>query len=112
MADEVTTTKSAKASKAVEAEAPVQSDATAGAVDDAIKNLREALIADGMSEGTADALLHALQPNQINVVGNLADLQRMGAMMADKEAGDGGTLEEAFVTHPEANIDESGEVKK
>lgn len=54
-------------------------------VEDALANLREALIDDGMDPVTADAKLHALQPTGTGVVGNLADLQRVGAVKAPDE---------------------------
>lgn len=55
-------------------------------VEDAIADLREALIDSGMDPVTADAKLHALQPQGTGVVGNLADLQRVGAVKAPDES--------------------------
>lgn len=56
------------------------------AVTEAVENLREALLADGMDEETADAKLAAVKPNETNLTGNLADLQRGGAApLAEEE---------------------------
>lgn len=79
MADAKTTTKTAVKTKAPE-------DPNA-AVNDAIADLREAMLDAGMDETTVDAKLMAVQPNQTNIVGNFADLQRIGAMLVTEEGG-------------------------
>lgn len=54
--------------------------------DELLVELREALIAEGRDPGLVDAQLKAVQPRQANVVGNLADLQRVGATNAPIES--------------------------
>lgn len=56
-------------------------------VEELLEELREAMIEAGKDEGTVDAILFAAQPDQVNVVGNLADLQRMGARVVDGSGG-------------------------
>lgn len=51
------------------------------AVRAAVENLRKVLMENGMDEGTANAVTSAAMPNIPSVVGNLADLQRLGAAM-------------------------------
>lgn len=79
MADAKTTTKTASPKKAPE-------DPNA-AVLDAIAALRQAMLDSGIDETTVDAKLMAVQPNQTNLVGNFADLQRIGGMLVDQEGG-------------------------
>jgi len=51
-----------------------------------IAELKDLLVEDGMDANTADALLFAVQPSdQGTIVGNLADLQRMGAIAVTGE---------------------------
>jgi hypothetical protein len=67
------------------------------AVNAAIANLRAALIDSGMDPGLADAKLHAAKPNETNIVGNFADLQRLGGALV----GETGGIADAFVAPPE-----------
>lgn len=78
MADSVTTTKKA---------APKKDADPNDAVNDAIEKLRQALLDTGMDEGTADAKLRSVRPTESNIVGNFADLQRMGAQLVNEEGG-------------------------
>lgn len=73
-------------------------------VEELLEELREAMIDAGKDEGTVDAILFAAQPDQVNVVGNLADLQRMGARVVDGSSG-GQAVEEAVVV---SSVSEDG----
>lgn len=73
-------------------------------VQEAVDNLREALIAEGMDEATADAKLAAVNPLQTNIVGNLADLHRVGALVADEETDNADVLNEAIAVPAEAAL--------
>lgn len=75
------------------------------AVTEAVENLREAMLADDMDEATVDAKLAAVVPNQTNLVGNLADLHRVGALVADEEVDNANVLEAAVEIPPEAPVD-------
>lgn len=86
MADKVTTSKKS-------------SEDTSDKVVRLAEELKQAMMENGTDEGTADALLHAVQPNSEHIVGNLADLQRLGGLIAKGEGG----VEEAVVTY---NVDE------
>jgi hypothetical protein len=92
VADKMTTTETMGAKKTPKKDADPDA-----AVNDAIAALREALIAAGMDEATADAKLGAVAPAQTNIVGNFADLQRMGAMLVDEEGG----IADAFPAPPD-----------
>jgi hypothetical protein len=50
------------------------------AVDDAIDALRQAMLDEGQDPDTVEAKLHMAKPSETNIVGNYADLQRMGAI--------------------------------
>jgi hypothetical protein len=51
------------------------------AVDDAVEALRQAMLDEGQDPGSVEAKLHAVIPNTGgDLVGNYADLQRMGAI--------------------------------
>jgi hypothetical protein len=51
------------------------------AVDDAVEALRQAMLDEGQDPGSVEAKLHAAIPNtEGDLVGNFADLQRMGAI--------------------------------
>jgi hypothetical protein len=65
----------------------------------AVDNLRQVMLDNDMDEGTVDALLHAATPNQINLVGNLADLNRLGAIVADPDTDNADALEAAIADH-------------
>jgi hypothetical protein len=45
-----------------------------------VKELQDLLVEDGMDRTTAEAITFAAMPPSDNIVGNLADLQRMGAI--------------------------------
>jgi hypothetical protein len=79
VADSPTTTKATAKKKA-----DVDPNA---AILDAIDALREAMLDAGLDETTVDAKLMSVQPNQTNIVGNFADLQRIGAMLVHEEGG-------------------------
>lgn len=88
MADKVTTTKNT--------DPPVDN---IDRVNDLIDQLRDALIEGGMAEDHAEALLHGVVPDnaEAGVVGNLADLQRMGAAAAK---GEDSSMEAAIAQTP------------
>lgn len=48
--------------------------------EDAVESLRQALLDEGIDPGAVEAMLHMVKPNETNLVGNYADLQRMGAI--------------------------------
>jgi T4 recombination endonuclease VII-like protein len=50
------------------------------AVADAIDALRQAMLDEGQDPDTVEAKLHMAKPAEVNIVGNYADLQRMGAI--------------------------------
>jgi hypothetical protein len=74
MADEMTTTNTG---------GPMANDA----IQEAVDNLRQAMLDADMDEGTVDAKLAAVVPNQTNLVGNLADLHRLGGLVASGTSG-------------------------
>lgn len=80
MADELTSTKGGSVAAKKEADPNA-------AVQDAYDNLRQALIDSGMDEATADAKLHAVQPPATSLVGNFADLQRLGGAQVNETGG-------------------------
>jgi hypothetical protein len=53
---------------------------TVTAREDAIEALRQALLDEGVDPGTVEGMLHMVKPTESNIVGNYADLQRMGAI--------------------------------
>jgi hypothetical protein len=61
-----------------------------------LADLRAALIDEGQDPALVDVRLKAIQPRETNVVGNLADLQRVGATNAPMES------EPDFVMPPES----------
>lgn len=74
MPDEMTTTGALGGGRRKEEE-------SVGAVEDAIETLKQAMLDEGQDPGSVDAKLHAVIPNnEGNIVGNYADLQRMGAI--------------------------------
>lgn len=77
MADKVTTTNT-DADKAAE-----DRKKALKAINDKLDEARQLMVESGMPAGTADAMLNAARPNDpsAGVVGNLADLQRMGAIV-------------------------------
>jgi hypothetical protein len=83
--------------------------------EDAIEALRQALLDEGTDPGTVEGMLHMVKPTETNIVGNYADLQRMGAIAAtgvlptppgeeDIETDD---ITEAFIEVP-GPVDEDG----
>lgn len=68
MADKPTTTKSAK-----------DTDNSAK-IHDLLDQARDLMVEDGADPGTAEALTNFARPGSRAIVGNLADLQRMGAI--------------------------------
>ncbi len=90
------------------------------AINAKLDEVRELMVEDGMSEDSADALLGFARPSDGGlVVGNFADLQRMGmvavegkivknAMPADQDQGEVETsnLEDAFAEPPVQPTDE------
>lgn len=91
MADEVTTSKPAptpaKAKAPAKVEEPDVVEPDTEKINDLVDQLKDALVEGGMAEDHADALLHGVRPDdpEEGVVGNLADLQRMGAAAAKGE---------------------------
>lgn len=65
----------------------------ADAIRQKIEELKSLLVDDGMDENTADALLFAVAPAETHVRGNLADLQRMGAIAVTGENPTGPALQ-------------------
>lgn len=92
MADQTTTTKSGSTRAR-------KKEALGDRVERLMDELREALIEAGRDETTVDAQLYGLRVPETNVVGNLADLQRMGAGVA-AGATPAKALEEAVVLEP------------
>lgn len=75
----------------------------------ALEELRAAMIEDdGMDEGTVDAVLHAAQPNDVNLVGNFADLQRIGALVAEQGASGAEAVEQGVEVPPSPAPGEDG----
>lgn len=77
------------------------------AVTDAIENLRQALLDEGEDPGTVEAKLNMVKPAETNLVGNFADLQRVGALVADRGVAND-TVLEAAVALPADVDDENG----
>lgn len=72
-----------------------------------IAELKELMVDAGMPEGEADARLWAVVPSHPTVVGNFADLQRLGAAQVDKT----GAVGDAFVEPaPTATDEELAEI--
>lgn len=80
------------------------------AVQAAYDNLREAMLDAGMDETTVDAKLGSVRPPTPSLVGNFADLQRLGGA----QVGESGGIADAFVPPPdppsEAAVASAGEV--
>lgn len=74
MADKATTTKR---------DAPPGDEDVQAAID----QLRETMIARGDDPMLVDAQLRAVRPRETNLVGNFADLQRLGGMQATETGG-------------------------
>lgn len=74
MADRTTTTKSS----------------TEDRINAKLNEVRDLLVKSGVDEGTADARLFSARPNVAggNLVGNFADLQRAGGLIATEKASD------------------------
>lgn len=51
------------------------------------QELADALAEEGEDRGTVEAILGSLAPAQLTVVGNLADIQRIGGKLAYEEGG-------------------------
>lgn len=98
--------KAGKAGKAGKKEADPNA-----AVNDAIENLREALLESGMDEGTVDAKLHSVRPAESSIVGNFADLQRMGAQLVHEEGGIADAVLPPAEPPTENEVASAGEVK-
>jgi hypothetical protein len=65
-------------------------------VADAVEALRQAMLDRGDDPGTVEAQLHAVIPNETNLVGNFADLQRLGAAQVSESGG----ISDALVMPP------------
>lgn len=84
------------------------------AIEAKVKELQDLLVEDGMDRNTAEALTFAVMPPSDNVVGNLADLQRMGAIAVTGTMPTGPTQDdvattdtnEAFVEPPSSDVDD------
>lgn len=85
--------------------------------EDAIEALRQALLDEGQDPGTVEGMLHMVKPPETNLVGNYADLQRMGAIVQSgvlptpptEEDIETSNIEDAFVApQPQGDPDESG----
>lgn len=74
----------------------------------AVENLRQVLQDNGMDEGTANAITSAALPSQPCVMGNLADLQRLGALLVQHEVAPTTALNEAFVAPPGPALPDTG----
>lgn len=83
MADEATTTKG-------------RGKSPDDKVAEAVENLRQTMLDRGDPEVDVDAKLWAVYPNQTNLVGNFADLQRLGGQQVEKTGG----IADAFVEPP------------
>jgi hypothetical protein len=75
------------------------------AVKEAVENLRQAMLDDDMDEGTVNAKLAAVIPNETNLVGNFADLNRLGALVADEGTANTSAVEQAVVIPPTTTVD-------
>lgn len=64
----------------------------------AIENLRDVMIAAGRDPDLVDGQLFAALPNTTHLIGNFADLQRLGAMQAPRSGG----IADAFEVNPAA----------
>lgn len=114
MADEVTASKAA-----TKKSAPKEIDHF-GEINKALDTARDAMVASGMSVDDANAFLNSARPRggpNPGVVGNFADLQRMGAIQAtgtlptpsnvpDEETTD---IADAFVSDPKGNAPDPSE---
>lgn len=87
------------------------------AVAEAVENLRQAMLDRGDDPGAVEAKLHMVKPNETNLVGNYADLQRMGAIATTgtmptpptEEDIETSNIEDAFVEpQPQGDVDEEG----
>jgi hypothetical protein len=90
MADKVTTSKAAVKKEETAAEK----------IQGLMDQLREALVEAGQEPNTVDAHLYGLRIPEVNVVGNLADLQRMGALAAKGEDSSMAAAQEAAPSAP------------
>lgn len=100
MADSTTTTKSSSKKK----ESP--DDAVQAAYD----NLRQAMLDRGDDPNTVDAKLQAVRPSETNLVGNFADLQRIGGMLVHESGGIAEAVPEPPAAPTEAAEASAGEV--
>lgn len=66
----------------------------------AVEALRQAMIETGEDPGQVEAKLRAAIPNETNLVGNYADLQRLGGQQASESGG----IADAFVM-PEGGVE-------
>lgn len=99
MADQMTTT---------QGNGPAEEDREGldDAVQEAWDNLRQAMIDAGEDEGSVDAKLRSARPRgEPNLVGNFADLNRLGALVADSETDNASALETAVEIPPAAATD-------
>lgn len=74
-------------------------------VQEALAELRDAMLDTGMDEATVDAKLHAAQPSGLpSLVGNFADLQRLGGMLV----GETGDIADAIKPPAGISVEEAG----
>lgn len=102
MADSTTTSKTSSSKKK-------DADPDA-AVQDAYDNLRQAMIDRGDDPGTVDAKLQSARPIESNVVGNFADLQRIGGMLVNETGGIADAVPEPPEPPTAAAVASAGEV--
>jgi len=105
MADKVTTAKEgAVAAKKKDAD---PNDAVNAAID----ALRQALLDAGGDPTTVEAKLGAVKPPESNIVGNFADLQRLGAAQVHEEGGIADAFQPPAEAPTAAEEASAGEVK-
>lgn len=88
------------------------------AINAKLDEARDLMVEDGMDEGTANALIGFARPAEPSIVGNFADLQRMGAIAVsgklpansmpagqDQAATDTSSINDAFAAPPEQPTD-------
>lgn len=111
MADKFTTTETVGAAKKVPPKKDVEVDDSDAAVQEAYDDLRQAMLDRGDDEGTVDAKLRGVRPTETNIVGNFADLQRIGAQLVGETGGIADAVLPPAEAPTEAEEASAGEVK-
>ena len=109
MPDQMTTTGSLGGGTRKEETVSTENDA----VLEAVENLRQAMLDRGDDPGTVEGQLHMVKPPETNIVGNYADLQRMGSIVQSgilptpplEEDIETSNIEDAFIPVPDADVE-------